>query len=399
MRPLVRCTAMVILMSGSIACGEELRLPDAPTQPDFTLPASNGPYSVGVRSFAWIDETRVGIAGLAGAGNREVALQVWYPATSAAAGSNALYFPELMEMISASAALPVNERKFVRAHSVLRNTATNSVPGASILESAQPWPVILFSPGGNVSRHSQTALAERMASRGFVFVSMSHPQSTLDVTPHSGFSMSIDWGLDQEDEQAAFAADNYLAETLAGDAAFVLEKLRKFVETDDLFNEALDLRHVGIAGHSRGGTTVGRACASNPDIVACAVIDNIGPDRERVTGIKQPFMILRSPWNEERIALLYDYLSRTGSVAYDVLLPNSNHFTCTDLPLFMADLRVIDIDPIDGIDACANILASFFNAYLRRRESTENDDWALPVRSTGVHVTRFPRGAENELSP
>jgi predicted dienelactone hydrolase len=121
----------------------------------------------------------------------------------------------------------------------------------------------LFSPGGNVSRHSQTALAERIASQGFVFVSMSHPYSTMDVAPVSGFSLSIDWGLDQEDEQAAMAADNRLAQVLAGDAAFVLHQLRKLIENDDPFDGALELSHVGIAGHSRGGTTVGRACASN----------------------------------------------------------------------------------------------------------------------------------------
>ena len=389
MRRLVHCAIAIMLVTGFAVRGEEIRVPHAPTNLDFTLPAFNGPHSVGVRSFAWIDEARVETASPSEGDYREVAVQVWYPAAVEGTERTALYTPELTEMLSASASLPAGQQKFIRAHKPLGNTATNSVPGAEILESAQPWPVILFSPGGNVSRHSQTALAERIASQGFVFVSMSHPYSTMDVAPVSGFSMSIDWGLDQEDEQAAMAADNRLALVLAGDAAFVLHQLRRLVENDDPFDGALELSHVGIAGHSRGGTTVGRACASNPDIVACAVIDNIGPDRERETGVPPPFMTLRSPWDVERIALLHDYLSRTGSVAYDVELASSNHFTCTDLPLFMPDLRVEGIDPVDGIDACVNILASFFDAYLRRRISTDGHTWEQTIRSDNVRITKF----------
>lgn len=376
-------------VTGSAAWGQEIRVPYAPSNPEHTLPAFTGPHSVGVRFFAWIDEARVETASPNETDYREVAVQVWYPATVESTDRNALYIPELKEMLSASASLPTDEQKFVKAHEVLGNTATNSVPGAKILESVRPWPVILFSPGGNVSRHSQTALAERLASQGFVFVSMSHPYSTMDVAPVSGFSMSIDWGLDQEDDQAALAADNHLAEVLAGDAAFVLRQLRNLGEDHDSFKGTLDLSKVGIAGHSRGGTTVGRACASNPDIVACAVIDNIGPDREQKTGVKPPFLTLRSSWDEERIAILHDYLNRTGSVAYDVELAGSNHFSCTDLPLFMHDLRVDGIEPADGIDACAKILASFFDAYLIRRIATDDNTWERTIRSDNVTITRF----------
>ena len=241
MRQLIHYAIAMMLVTGSAAWGEEIRVPYAPTNPDFTLPAFNGPHSVGVRSFAWMDEARVETASPNEADYREVVVQVWYPAAVEGTDRSALYTPELKEMLSASANLPAGEQRFVKAHELLGNTATNSVPGAKILESVRPWPVILFSPGGNVSRHWQTALAERIASQGFVFVSMSHPYSTMDVAPESGFSMSIDWGLDQEDDQAATAADNRLAQVLAGDAAFVLHQLRKLVENDGPFDGALEL--------------------------------------------------------------------------------------------------------------------------------------------------------------
>ena len=389
MRQLFGCAIVMMLLLGPAAMGAEIVVPYAPPSPEHSLPAFIGPHTVGVRSFAWIDESRLEEASPQEGDYREVVVQIWYPAMVDGVDRTALYMPELQEMLSASEHLTQGEKNFVKVHEVLRNTATNSVPGAKILELAQPWPVILFSPGGNVSRHSQTALAERLASRGFVFVSMSHPYSTMDVAPTSGFSMSIDWGLDQEDDRAALESDNRLAEILAGDAAFVLRQLRELAENGGPFGRALNLRQIGIAGHSRGGTTVGRACALRPDIVACAVIDNIGPDRERETGIRPPFTTLRSSWDEERIAILHDYLKRTGSVAYDIELADSNHFTCTDLPLFMHDLRVDGIEPIDGIDACAKILSSFFDAHLRRRIATEDDSWLSAIRSDKVRITKF----------
>jgi hypothetical protein len=280
-RYLMYCIAAVMLVTGPRTWGEEIQIPYAPAQPDFTIPTAKGLHSVGVRAFAWINKSKTALARSDSTDYREIAVQVWYPATVEDGDRSALYFPELPAMLSAADGLPASEKRFVRAHAVLENTATNSVPGAKILASARPWPVILFSPGGNVSRHAQTALAERMAGLGFVFVSMSHPNSTIDVTPRSGFSMSIDWGLDAEDAQAAAEADNALAQVLAGDAKFVIDQLRTVHEIDPSFASALNLRHFGIIGHSRGGTTVGRACATVSDIVACAVIDDIGPDRPR----------------------------------------------------------------------------------------------------------------------
>jgi pimeloyl-ACP methyl ester carboxylesterase len=292
-------------------------------------------------------------------------------------------------MLSAAAKLGGPERGFIERHSALLGAATNSVPGAEIAGSDRPWPVVLFSPGGNVSRHFQTALAERIAGQGFVFVSMSHPHSTLDVAPESGFSMSIDWGLDQTDPEAALAADNRLARVLADDAGFVLDSLQLLAKQGHPLARALQLHRVGIAGHSRGGTTVGRACASDPRFTACAVLDNIGPEREQQTGVAPPFLTLRSPWSAERVAALHNYLDRTGSVAYDLQVADSNHFSCTDLPFFFADLRVEGVEPVDGINTCAGILVSFFDAYMRRGTATRE---AWKPAMDNMTIKRFVSG-------
>ncbi len=388
MKRLANWALSLLLMVGNSPWADEVPVPNAAEHPDFVLPAFNGPNATGVRSFSWADKARSATGLPGGKGYREISVQIWYPAISDRKRRVALYAPGMEAMLAAAAELPAADRNFVMAHQPLLNVATTSVPGVDIAPPRSAWPVILFSPGGNVSRHWQTALAERIASRGFVFVSISHPFSTIDVAPKSGFSMSLDWGLDGEDEQVAAMADNRLADILAADAAYVLQQLRGLAGHDAAFAGTMDLEGAGIAGHSRGGKTVGRACSSYPAFKACAVIDNIGPARERDTGIELPFLTLRSPWPEERVAELHDYLGRTGSVAYDVELAASNHFTCTDLPLFIPDLRVAGIDPVDGIDTCATILADFFDAHLRYRIS-EDETWMPTDQPDGASIKRF----------
>ncbi len=377
----------LLLVTTSSALGVEIEIPAAPASPSFVFPKPSGPYSVGVRAFAWIDRSREESATPESGDYREVTVQMWYPASLESDAQTAAYTPEIEEILAAASDVPEDSKKFIKMHAPLRGAATTSIADADIAKSPEPWPVILFSPGGNVSRHWQTALAERLASRGFVFVSMSHPYSTIDVAPVSGFSMSIDWGLNQEDEEAAAAADDRLANILAGDAIFVLERLGELAKSG-AFADRLRLDRVGLAGHSRGGTTVGRACASDARFAVCAVLDNIGPDREQKTGVPSPMLALRSPWPEQRIKALHNYLGRTGSVAYDVELADSNHFTCTDLPLFMPDLRVEGVEPIDGIDTCSTILVDFFDSYLRRQIPLDAS-WTPKIDADKVRVKRF----------
>jgi hypothetical protein len=372
----------------TMAAANEIDVPGAPGIPALSLPAFDGEFGVGVRAFSWTDasRTRTGLSG--DGGNREIDVTVWYPARETAGRERALYFPTLEGMLAGADTLPPDQKRYVLLHAPLRNVRTNSVPAAPPLLKDGGWPLILFSPGGNVSSHAQTALAEHVASRGYVFVSMAHPYSSIDVAAKSGFSMSRDWDLENDDRQIADRNDNELADILASDAAFVLEELRELARDGNMPGPVMDFDRTGIVGHSRGGKTVGRACRRDESFRVCVVLDNIGPAQERKTGINQPFMTLRSPWGDERVAELHDYLGRTGTVAYDVELADSNHFSCSDLPIFIADLRIGGVNPVDGIRACADLVTAFLDAFLRDSAGPDTD-W-LPAGSAGqVSVRSF----------
>jgi predicted dienelactone hydrolase len=390
---LISTIVLSLSASAEVLRAAEIQVPIAPANARSVLPAIDGAYPVGVRSFSWIDSARSRTGLPEHSGSREISVTVWYPATTISNQKPALYAPGIEEILAAADSVPEDRRGFIKAHEPMLNVASNSIPAAGPAPAQRGWPVIFFSPGGNVSRHFQTALAEEIASRGFVFISMAHPHSSLDVAPDSGFSMSLDWNLDSEDRQVADENDNRLADILAEDAKFVMDQMRIIDRSSDALAVAMNLDRVGIAGHSRGGKTVGRTCATNKDFRACAVIDNIGPARERNTGIEQPFLTLRSDWREDRVNQLHDYLSRTGSISHDILLLRSNHFTCTDIPLFITELRVEGLEPGEGIHACASIITAFFGIFLAGGTS-EDADWIPDELSEHVSVRQFRRGAD-----
>jgi hypothetical protein len=89
---------------------------------------------------------------------------------------------------------------------------------------------------------------------------------------------------------------------------------------------------------------------------------------------------------------LHNYLSRTGSVAHDVLLLNSNHFSCSDLPLFIPELQVEAVEPVESINTCARIIAAFFDAFLSDGAS-ETIGWIPDELSRQTSIRRFSSNA------
>ena len=112
MRYLTHCFAAVMLVAGTAGWGEEIRVPFAPDEPQFTIPAPQGPHAVGVRAFSWIDTSTSAPPKANSMDYREIAVQVWYPAKIEEGDRTALYFPELSEMLSAAESLPASKSLF-----------------------------------------------------------------------------------------------------------------------------------------------------------------------------------------------------------------------------------------------------------------------------------------------
>ncbi len=107
-------------------------------------------------------------------------------------------------------------------------------------------PVLLFSHGLGGSRDGYAYLGECWASHGYVSVHLQHPGSDTDVLKGSSKPLEA---------LKKAAADPRNAVDRAKDVSFVLDQLVKRNQDHEVLKGKLDLKSVGLSGHSFGANT------------------------------------------------------------------------------------------------------------------------------------------------
>jgi len=309
-------TVVRILLAVSLVLPCRAQVEDA-----IDLPAPTGSFAVGTFTHEWRDLEREDDF----VTDREylaAAFTVWYPAEPVPAeAERAAYDPQ---------------------HDALLTALEHSFAGVPISTLRERYPVVLLSPGGNVSRRAHTALAEELASHGYVVCAVSHPYSGLDLIAGELHASHSRWDSIDGDDEAARRADEALCDHLAADSSRALDRLTELAAApgNPLANRVATSR-VAILGHSRGGSTVGRACSRDARFRAAIVLDNIGPDQESEAGLDQPHLTMRTDaarrWNAEGIDALRVYLSLNRTAGYEVVIQGAAHMSFTDIPFAVPD--------------------------------------------------------------
>ncbi|MFH8980067.1 alpha/beta hydrolase family protein [Streptomyces varsoviensis] len=241
---------------------------DEETSNRLVLPAPGGPYPVGTRAFPLLDPGRTDP--WQADRRRELMVQVWYPAAARTEDAPAARYltpsvaahvlrmwaeegeefgPEVEEALAG-----------VRIHAVDGAPVASGPPGGSGLlvasgppmasgppaASGPPWPLVLFSPGLGEYRAGLTALAEDLASRGYVVASVDHPGDAAAVEFPDGRLVPH---REPEGGAAGELETRYLP-TRVADLRFVLDRL---LAPGSPWHGLLDPARIGVAGHSLGG--------------------------------------------------------------------------------------------------------------------------------------------------
>lgn len=245
--------------------------------PMFRLPSPTGTYPVGTSILYFKDSTRSEEAAPGSGSQRELMVQLWYPAQS-----SHNHFARYRE--------PRETNALSSYQSVL---PTNSRLDAPVAAESAPFPVILFNHGWHGMRTSSTFLTEELASHGYVVASIDHTyNANLVAFPdglivHGIVSHDIDDPETSTPKHVRAIWDKELSKWVA-DQRFVIDRLEAMNRAAGTpWFGRLNTNMVGAIGHSYGGAAATAVCAADPRVRAAVNMDGWYFDAIRARGANQ----------------------------------------------------------------------------------------------------------------
>jgi dienelactone hydrolase len=345
------------------------------------LPEPSGPCPVGTTS-SWLTDTSRPDPWVAGATARELMVSLWYPAASPD-GRRAPY------MTRAESELQLTSRGITGVPpDALSTTRTNAAVDAAPAGRQRSLPLVVLSPGFTNSRSALTALAEDLASHGYVVAGIDHTyESHATAFPDGRVTTCL--------ARAARSGDEEFKEKLmagrAADVSFVLGELtgpRPAWQGGGL----IDPSRMAMAGHSAGGAAAIAAMLADARIRAGIDMDGATAATIPDDGLSRPFLFLGKQsnytpgsgaavtpgtrdWKLLRGAVATwerDWTLLTGWKRW-LLVAGAVHASFTDLAL-LAEQSGIDIGAglpgARSLDITRAYVLAFFDQHLRGTPQT-----------------------------
>lgn len=246
------------------------------------LPKPTGSRAVGTTSLHLKDTSRPD-PWVPSVKMRELMVSVWYPATSPGR-RRAPYMTakesELLLKDGGITGVPPG---------LLATTRTNAYTDVKPRGRKHSLPLVVLSPGFKKPRATLTALAEDLASRGYVVAGIDHTyESIATAFPDGRVTTCVP--CEGEREPATFTK---AVNGRAADVSFVIDRLT----AKGTWKGAalIDRSKVAMAGHSLGGASSLAAMVKDDRIRAGIDIDGTVPPGVPETDLARPFMFLGKP--------------------------------------------------------------------------------------------------------
>jgi dienelactone hydrolase len=342
----------LVLICAALAC--------VYTLPMFRLPQPTGSNSPGTRVFYLVDQSRDEKGGHSLPGQRELMVQVWYPA----------------EPHGESRAVYRNTKDTDLRSSYLSVLRTHSLLDARVAKTKAPWPLLIFSHSWRGRRMQNTYQMEELASHGFVVASIDHTYLGGMVSLPDGRviprSPEPDIGvLTGRTKEQELAMGNKYTRVEADDISFVLEKLQTMNgEVASPWYGTMDFGRVGAFGHSFGGSAALQAAYQDRRIRACLNMDGGVFGDVPAHWLAKPMMLiyggdgtlpvaqLHSPIAADRLDAELDIenaeaLERSlrAHGGYRLFLRGAFHWNFTDRSLYSPFRVLTGSGPIDPVRA------------------------------------------------
>lgn len=321
------------------------------------LPQPTGTYLVGTVTYEWTDVARNISYSSYPSDNRKIITQLWYPAT---ADSNAQKAP------------------YNALSDDYKHVQTNSILSPAFANMASKAPLVIFCPGRGVERFAYTALAEELASHGYVVASIDMPeigyvyyQDGFTLTPSTKYRAPRGLMAGPYEKVDEFYEE--ATQTGTRDVQFVLQNIMILSKKDPSgrFISKIDMANIGLFGHSLGGRIAGNVAVKNRGVKALITMEGIPPRDVRYKGLLRiPCAMWVStgtlPFAKDNYQVLID--NRKARVDL-VELKKFGHNSVTDFPLITPSQFKYEIDAGEGLKISKQLIVDFLNNSLRHSKS------------------------------
>jgi hypothetical protein len=335
MRTIAVATALTLALSASPASADTTTL---------SLPGPTGRQPVGTTSL-YLKDTARPDPWVPSVPYRELMVSLFYPAVSA-------HGPKARYMTPAESAIVLEEGGVTDVPpDLLSTTRMSSVRDAR--PAGRRLPLVVLSPGYTNPRNILTALAEELASHGYVVALVGHTYENYATSFPDGRVLGC--ASCEVDHLDGFWEK--LANGRAADVSFVLDELTGRHPKWRGAN-LIDPSRIAMGGHSAGGGSTTTAMLADPRIKAGFDLDGRTYIPIPESGLSRPFMFLGRPFQGQQCAnpeWVRDWPQLTGWKRW-LMLTGAAHASFTDVGLFGDQL---------GIDYGADISADRVHAVTR----------------------------------
>ncbi|KOG62932.1 hydrolase [Streptomyces griseoflavus] len=360
------------------------------------LPAPTGPYQVGVSSLHLVDTARRD-PWVAARPYRELMVSVRYPARAAGG------YPRAPQMLPGEAAAFEDWSNFSKdipkGLADWGATLTHAHLDAPVARhSGRGFPVVIYSPGAADPRSLGSTLADELASRGYVVVSVDHTYEAPGVQFPDGrvarTRMPEEAGKAKTPAQVTELLKKLTAVRVA-DTRFVLDELGRSALPRSL-RGALDLRSVGMFGQSGGGFTAAQAMHDDRRIKAAVNMDGVmgytqrdddpaHPSTVGTDGLDRPLLLMGKEGDDHHTVASWKVVWEHSSGWHrDLTLTGAAHASFTDAQSLVPQLAGEDgegglsrktveklvgtVAPDRSVAAQRAYVTAFFDRWLRGRD-------------------------------
>ncbi|MBV8809201.1 MAG: hypothetical protein JO033_11050 [Acidobacteriaceae bacterium] len=351
---------------------------------ELTLLTPTGSFAVGRALYDWVDDRTLDPLAPVPGTKRELLVWIWYPAAARRPFQTVDYLPARWRA-AVKRQMGVLLTQFLTRD--LARVHVHSIRDAEVSPQQRSHPVILMRAGLAALTTDYTTLAEDLASHGYVVVGLDAPYRSFVVVLHDGTviprapqnNAEFLSGVDQE--KLAIK----LVQAWSADMSFVLDRLELLNSSDPSgkFQGRLDMRRVGVFGHSLGGATALQFCHNDSRCKAGIDVDGAPLGSVVTEGVTQPFMFLLSDHSREpdaetrpvkaNIRSIYDHLRSDRRL--EIVIRGANHFGFRDenpLPMrVMHGLGIVRLDGRRQLALTAHYIDTFFDVYLKGAPASE----------------------------